>query len=190
MIQKMIYDYVKDACEKPDNFLSKYFFDEHLSVVAKYSEKLSDLLKADKEILVLSSYLHDISAVFDIKTLATHNKNSAEIAKDILLQNNYPKEKVEKVFQCIFRHTSPIKLEDGTVEEVCLSNADAISQIINPSFWLYFAFKIRNLNYEDGKNWYLSRINDNWNKLVEPAKNLIKNEYYNIQEALTKKIGV
>ena len=97
MIERIIHDYVKNACETPNNVLTKYFFKEHISVVVEYSEKLCEVLNADKEIIRLSAYLHDISAVLDFKTLATHNSDSAEIAKNILLKNNYPKDKIDRV---------------------------------------------------------------------------------------------
>ena len=184
MIENTIHDFVKTACQKQTNVLTDSFFKEHIALVVSYSKKLCDILNADKEIVSLSAYLHDISAVLDFKTLATHNLNSAEIAKELLSQNNYPKNKIEKISLCIVNHSSPVGLNDGTTEEICLSNADAISQIVNPGYWLYFAFKIRNLNYNDGKNWYLSRIDDNWSKLIDPAKKLIEPDYWRIKEAI------
>lgn len=182
MISKIVYEYVKNTCENPGNVLSKYFFEEHISLVVKYGDQLCDLLKADKEILHLSAYLHDISAILDFKTLSTHNSDSAEIAENILFKNNYPKDKIEKVSQCIINHVSPIKLGDGTVEDVCLSNADAMSQITNPGYWLFFAFKIFNLNYDEGRSWYINKINNNWNKLIDPAKKLIELNYRSVKE--------
>ncbi len=35
-------------------------------------------------------------------------------------------------------HAIPVAPDKGTKEEVCVSNADAISQIIRPAYWLYF----------------------------------------------------
>ena len=182
MIEQIIHNYVKNACEKPDNVLTKYFFKEHISIVVEYSKKLCDILKADKEIVSLSAYLHDISAVLDFKTVATHNFNSAEIAKDVLSQNNYSKDKIDRVSQCIIKHVSPVKQEDGTIEEVCLSNADAISQIVNPGYWLYFAFIIKKLDYNEGKDWYLNLVIKNWNNLIDPAKDLIESNYRKVKE--------
>jgi uncharacterized protein len=179
-----IKNYTKNVCNQPNNLLSPYFFNEHIIVVSEYAERLSNLLNGDIEIVKISSYLHDISAILDIKTLATHNIDSSGIAESILFQNNYPGTKIERIKQCIIKHSLPLKIEDGSIEEVCLSNADAISQIVNPSFWLYFSFKVRGLDYIAAKTWYLNKIDSNWNLLIEPAKKLVEEKYSLVKKAL------
>jgi uncharacterized protein len=184
MIESIIEEYVINVCSEPANMFTRSFYADHLLVVLKYSELLADTLKADKEIVRLSSLLHDISAVMDIKTLPAHNINSADMAELLLRQNNYPEERIQMVKQTILKHTSPIKIGEGTPEEICLSNADAISQIVKPAYWMYFVFKIRNLTYEEGKNWLITKIDSNWNSLIEPAKALIEKEYKLVKETL------
>jgi uncharacterized protein len=184
MITDEIRSLVKKACENPENVFSPDFFDEHLLVVEKYGKELCDILKGDSEIVSLSSYLHDISAVFDIKTIATHNVNSSEIAGDMLNQHGYPLEKIEKVKNSILKHSSPLKIGEGSIEEICLSNADAISQIVNPSYWLFFAFKIRSMSFTEGKKWYLAKVESNWNSIIEPAREIVENRYMIVKEAL------
>jgi uncharacterized protein len=184
MIEDIIRNYTKHSCEEPENMLSPSFFTEHLLVVSEYAEKLCTLLGGDHEIVRISSYLHDISAVLDFTTLPTHNVNSADLAESILNQHDYPKDKTEKVKQCILKHAVPMKIGDGTVEEVCLSNADAISQIVNPTYWLYFAFKIRSLDFAAGRAWYLQKIGSNWDALIEPARRLVEDKYVLVRKAL------
>lgn len=183
MINNII-DYVKEACGKPENVFSPSFFDEHLLIVSEYCESLSTILSADREILSISAYLHDISVILDIKTLATHNFNSSDIAESLLRKYNYPENKIERVKQCIINHVTPVRFGEGNAEDIVLSNADAISQIVNPNYWLYFVYKVRNMNYEDGRRWYLNRIDTNWDLLIEPAKNLIEDKYMHIKKCL------
>jgi uncharacterized protein len=180
MIEK-IKTYVEDACSRPENYLTESFYKEHLLVVYEYCTRLCSILSCDEETACVSSLLHDISAVFDFKSLPTHNLDSARIAGEVLQSYNYPQHKIEKVKKCIENHMSPIALNKGTLDDIVLSNADAISQIVNPSYWLYFAFRIRNLNYENGMKWYSERITNNWNLLIEPAKQLIENDYLKVR---------
>jgi len=184
MIIDGIKDIVKKACENPENVFSQAFFDEHLLVVEKFGKELCGILEGDCEIVSLSSYLHDISAVFDIKTIASHNVNSSEIAETMLKQQGYPSEKIEKVKNSIQKHPSPLKINEGSNEEVCLSNADAMSQIVNPSYWLFFAFKIRSMSFTEGKKWYLAKIESNWNSIIESAKELVEDRYLKVKESL------
>ncbi|MGD0753842.1 MAG: HD domain-containing protein [Bacteroidales bacterium] len=186
MIYNTVKDYVKELCGKPENFLTASFFNEHVLIVADYCNQLSRLLTADNEIVCISAYLHDVSAILDFKTLATHNINSSEIAESFLMKIGYPDDKVVRIKQCIMNHTTPIRIGERAIEDVVLSNADAISQIINPAFWLYFVFKIRNMGFEDGKLWYLNKINTNWNLLIDPAKKLIEDKYLLLNKCLSK----
>jgi HD superfamily phosphodiesterase len=184
MVSKKVFEYVEDACDQPANLLAKAFYKEHIMVVYNYSNILSTILNCDSEIAGTSALLHDISVVFDFKTLPSHNSDSAKLAGTVLRNINYPEEKTEKVKSCILNHMSPLKIDEGPLEDVALSNADAISQIIVPSYWLYFAFKIRNLSYEEGLKWYSDRIENNWNSLIDPAKKIIEDKYRIIRSAI------
>lgn len=183
MIEK-IKTYVEDACSQQDNFLTKSFYKEHVLVVYDYCTRLSSILSCDEETACVSALLHDISAVHDFKSLPTHNLDSARIAGEVLRGFNYPQLKIEKVKRCIENHMTPIALNEGASEDIVLSNADAISQIVNPSYWLYFAFRIRNLNFEDGIKWYSERITNNWNLLIDPARRLIENDFLKVKSLL------
>jgi uncharacterized protein len=183
MIEK-IKTYVESACSQSENLLTKSFYKEHVLVVYNYCIRLASVLNCDEETACVSALLHDISAVFDFKSLPTHNFDSARIAEEVLRSYNYPQNKIEKIKRCIQNHISPIALNKGTSDDIILSNADAISQIINPTYWLYFAFRIRNLNYEDGLKWYSDRVTNNWNLLIDPAKLLIENDYLKVRSYL------
>jgi hypothetical protein len=74
-------------------------------------------------------------------------------------------------------HSKPIQIGDGPLEAVCVSNADAISQIIRPAYWTYYIFSVRKISFEQGREWYSLRIKENWDSLIQPAKDMIREEY-------------
>lgn len=184
MISETIKYYVRRECIKPGNVFGSSFFDQHLQVVACYGRNLANILSADTEVVEISAYLHDISAIQDIKTLANHRIISAEIAGEILLEKKYPNEKIEIVKSAIISHVTPVPIGDGSLEAVCISNADAMAQIVKPSYWLYYAYAIRKLNFSDGREWFLQRLENNWNALIEPAKYFIEREYNQVKKTL------
>jgi uncharacterized protein len=184
MIVSKIRDYVYNECNKSNNVFGPSFFQQHILVVAEYGKKLAQHFIADIEVIELAAYLHDISVIYDIGTIQNHNTLSAEIAKKILNQSNYPSNLIQKVEHCILSHSSPVQIENGLVEEICLSNADAISQITNPIYWLYFAFNIRKYGFEEGREWLLRRIENNWNELIKPAKELVEVKYHEAKNFL------
>jgi HD superfamily phosphodiesterase len=177
MIIDVVRDYTITECCSINNVFGKAFYEEHIQVVIEYGRRLSEIVGADEEIVTIAAYLHDISVVQDIGSMSRHNILGADIAKELLLQNNYPLDRTELVEQTILTHSTPVKPGQGSMEEVCLSNADAMSQITNPVYWLYFAFEIRKLNFEEGKEWLTQKVESNWKGLTDPAKEMIEKEY-------------
>jgi uncharacterized protein len=168
---------VREECLREQNVLGPSFFDEHMDVVAQYGVELAIQLGADAEIVELAGLLHDISAVRDFSTLANHANASAEIAREMLNELGYPADRADQVAQCIRTHSTPIPLGGGTVEQICVSNADAIAQIVRPAFWCYFAYGIRKMNFEDGRRWLRERKESTWEAMIEPARRMSREAY-------------
>lgn len=95
----------------------------------------------------------------------------------VLTENDYPVDFCARVERCIRSHSTPVHEGKGTPEEVCLSNADAMSQITHPAYWLFFAYHIRKYEFAEGRDWLLARVESNWEKLIPPARNMIDNHY-------------
>jgi uncharacterized protein len=184
MITEAVREYVSNECKSSRNALGPGFLSEHLSVVADYGLRLAGTLAADREIVELGAWLHDIAAVQDIAALPRHPCLGVDIARTLLQQNGYPSERIERVSRCILSHSVPVQIGGGAPEDVCLSNADAMSLIARPAYWLYFVFKVRQLGYEEGKAWLLRRVESNWAALIEPARKIIGQEYCRTKELL------
>lgn len=186
MITDSVKNYVYGACQESQNVFGSCFFEQHILVVLEYANKLAEKIGGNKEIIELSVLFHDISAVLDSNTLPTHSLASQDIAQVLLAKQHYPQDKIDIVKKCIATHSTPVQINEGLVEEVCLSNADAISQIVKPAYWLYFAYHVRKLNYETGKEFLINRIDTNWEKIIDPARELIEDQYQMVRKLLTQ----
>lgn len=93
----IIRDYVLQECRRSENVLGAAFFDQHLAVVAEYADCLAQRLGANREVVELAAWLHDISAVRDARTLADHARISAEQAGRLLAEHGYPADLIESV---------------------------------------------------------------------------------------------
>jgi uncharacterized protein len=184
MIVDEMRDYVAGECRSGKNTFGSAFFDEHLSVVARYATELGRSFGADLEIIQLAAWLHDLSAVQDFAALPRHPALSAEIARTMLQERGYPAERIECVAACIASHSSPIQIGNGLLEEVCLSNADAISQIVKPSYWHYYIFKVRGFGFPEGRDWLRQRVASHWAALIPQARALIEMQYAQVRECL------
>lgn len=89
---------------------------EHIQYVYKYVCLLSKDKNVDHEVLELSALLHDIAMTDRNLDRAKHNEYGAEIAEQLLQENNYSENKVEFVKKCILNHSSK-RAEYRTTEE-------------------------------------------------------------------------
>jgi uncharacterized protein len=177
MISK-IRDFVYNECQKKENLFNKAFFEEHILIVKDYALELAKQTGGDPEIIEMSSYLHDISAIQNFSSIPDHNNLGAGIARNILMQYDYPEEKIKKIEKCIISHKSPVKINYGTTEEICLSNADAMSQISKLVYWSFYTFNVHKYPLKEGRESLINRMKKNWNNLIKPAQDIIKDIYY------------
>ncbi len=124
------------------------------------------------------AYLHDIATVRDIRMLPARAERSAEEAQALLAERGYDAGCAERVVACILRHSSPLGEGETTPEEVCVSNADAMAQIANPPYWLFFAYRIMGMEFAVGKAWYAEKVRSNWAALTTPLRTIIETRYH------------
>jgi uncharacterized protein len=172
-----IKEYVLSECRSSKNVFGPAFFEEHLLVVLEYGRRLAAVLDADAEIVELAAYLHDLAAIGDIALIPKHHLLGADLARQVLQRHNYPPARIERVAQCVASHSAPVQVGGGSPEEVCISNADAMSQIARPVYWLYYVFRVRQFDFETARTWYRQRVDSNWSQLIQPAKDMIEKEY-------------
>lgn len=184
MITEAAREYVFNECNSSRNAFGPAFFDEHLSVVVEYAKQLAGILGADLEIVELAGWLHDLSAIQDFTALPKHPLLSAEIARKILQERGYPSERIERVATCIASHSAPVQIGSGLIEEVCVSNADAMSQIVKPAYWFYYVFRVRQFGFAEGRDWLRQRVETNWAALIPPARAIIEKQYRAVSESL------
>jgi uncharacterized protein len=184
MIAETVRECVFSECSSSKNAFGPAFFEQHLSVVVEYAKRLGAVLVADLEIIELAAWLHDISAMQDFAALPKHPALSAAIARKLLGERGYPPERINRVARCIASHSVPVQVGSGLPEEVCVSNADAMAQIVKPVYWLYYVFRVRQFTFAEGRDWLRQRVESNWAALIPPARAIIEEEYQQVRELL------
>lgn len=104
----------------PNGFL--YHNYTHTLRVVKHVKELievENLSDPDKEIVLLAAWFHDLGY---INTFKDHEEESAKLASDYLLSENYPKEKIEIISRCILSTSKDIEPESSL--EKILADAD------------------------------------------------------------------
>ena len=97
-LQKEVYH----RCKQPTNKFGMGCY-YHIEAVVKNAEILAEKYGADKETVIIAAWLHDIASITDYAMYEEHHKYGADIAKEILNELNYDKEKTALVQKCILK---------------------------------------------------------------------------------------
>ncbi|MFA5155267.1 MAG: HD domain-containing protein [Patescibacteria group bacterium] len=158
---KQIKNKVKNECYNLGR-INPWFYDRHLLAVEKYANfLLSRLPKADRELVLLGVWLHDIQRVRGIK--GDHQKIGASEAKKIMKEYGYPPDKIKKVQDIILSHSCD-RLMPRTLEGKILATADAMTHYVN-DFYLQIAVTGWD-SLAKFKAWALEKLDRDYNKKI------------------------
>ena len=175
-IVEEIKNFVEEESKKPGSKYGYEPFAFHFASVVKYAEELADELGADKEIVSIAAWLHDIGSV--VHGREDHHLTGAKIAEEKLKELNYPEEKIELVKKCILNHRGSQDNSPETIEEKIISDADALSNFDNIAGIFKAAFVFENLTQGEAKESVKKKLENKWSKLYfENSKKIIKSKY-------------
>ena len=109
-------------CKKPSNKFGMGCY-YHIEAVVRNSEILAEKYGADKEVVMIAAWLHDIASITDYDLYENHHIYGAEMAYDILLGLSYDKSKIPLVQACIRNHRGSVCIDKNSVEELCVADA-------------------------------------------------------------------
>lgn len=165
---------------------SKYGYEPflyHFTPVVKYAEELAEKLGANKEVVIIAAWLHDIGSV--IYGREDHHLTGAKIAEEKLNELGYPKEKTELVKKCILNHRGSQKNNPTTIEERIIADADALSNFDNIPGIFKAAFIYEKMDQKEAKEAVRKKLENKWNQLnFEDSKNIIRPKYEAIMTIL------
>ena len=161
-----------------------WFYDVHLVAVENCAKLLLEKLpKADKEIVMLGVWLHDLQRVRGIE--GDHVKIGALEAKKVMREFNYPRWKIEALREIVLSHSCQKGLAPKTLEGKILATADAMSHFTN-DFSLEIAVTGRR-DVKGFKKWALEKIERDYHKKIffPFAKKIVAKHYRALKEFLT-----
>ena len=172
-MDKRIIDFVINKHTKED---VKY----HIKIVVKNALKLADIYHADKEVVEIASWLHDIARAKELKPGKDNNHHivGAKKAEEILKDLGYKEDKIKKIVSCILTHRgSKENYIPKTIEEKIVYNADAMAHF--DTFLNLFSEFVSPENFEEGVKLIKEKINRDWDKKLNlrESKKLVNDKY-------------
>ena len=156
---------------------------EHIQYVYKYVVMLSKDKNVDREVLELVALLHDISMTDMALDRSRHNEYGAEIAEQLLRENNYPEDKTQLVKRCILNHSKRRQQYRSTEEEQILVDADGLSHFVVVKTLYSLPSKVMGLSEEDSVRFVQDKLTGDYNELSDNLKYLVKDKYDRIMAA-------
>ena len=176
MITKKVKQFVEDECKKPSSKYGYEPFPYHFAPMVKYATKLADELKADKEIVIVAGWLHDIGSI--IYGRENHHITSAKVAEKLLKKLNYPVDRIERVKNCILNHRGSVKNKCVSLEEKIISDADAMSNFDNISGIFKAALVYEKMDQGEAKLSVRNKLKNKWQQLnFDKSKEMIRPRY-------------
>jgi uncharacterized protein len=175
-IVEIIREYVEEECKKPS---SKYGYEPyqfHFVSVVRYADSLAIKLGADREIVAIAAWLHDIGSI--IGGRANHHITGAKIAEEKLREFDYPVERIERIKKCISNHRGSTKHARDSLEEQIIAEADVLSNFENIGGLFKAAYEFESLSQDEAQKSVKRKLQNKYEQLhfVESRK-LIKPKY-------------
>ena len=183
IVQK-IRDFVEEECKKSTSKYGYEPFEFHFVPVAKYAEELANELKADKEVVLLAAWLHDIGSIVDGR--GEHHIVGAKIAEAKLKEFGYPPVKIEFVKKCILNHRGSRQDSRESLEEKIVAEADAISSFDSIAGLFKAALIYEEKTQEEARESVRQKLANKWNQLQFERSKLIVRPKYEAARLLLK----
>lgn len=176
LLEKKVRDFVENECKKPS---SNYGYDPfvfHFVPVVKYAQKLADKFEADKEIITIAAWFHDIGSIMCGRE--NHHITGAKIAEEKLKELGYPQDKIDQIKNCIISHRGSQKIKTNTIEAQILAEADTLSAFNDMTGLYQCAFFYEKLSRAEAKKSVKQKLKNKWNQLrLKGSKKIIEPQY-------------
>jgi uncharacterized protein len=163
-IVQQVKNYVKSECSKPTSKYGYGPYEYHFKPVVKYAGALAGKLGADKEVVIVAAWLHDIGSI--INGRSDHHITGAKIAEAKLKEFDYPQERIELVKQCILNHRGSIKNKRSTLEEQIIAEADAMSHFDNIAAIFRVALIFEKKSDPEANEAAITKIKNSWENYI------------------------
>lgn len=179
--------FVMEKCEQHKTNEKFGFYDywnDHISRVVYHAVELAKQYGADIEIVELGALLHDVSMPSEYGDRSEHHVFSTEMAETLLKEFDYPSDRIERVKKCVFNHPGRNMHLRESIEETCVSDADALAHFDRIPSLFSLAYGVLDMNLEQGREDVKYRLQGDYWGLSEPTKQLYKQKFDIIMEVL------
>ena len=155
----------------------------HLYPVIQNAIMLAIDYGANKDVVELAAIFHDYADLIDINNRDKHHIIGANLAKDILQNDGFDSDFIDKVCTCIKNHRASVKIEKNSIEEICVADADALSHLDNVVELLCWRAYLGE-DIQTANQFVKTKIIKSYNKMSKLSQNKFLDKYNAILKIL------
>jgi len=182
---------VKQAYTASQQEIAPWMWTNHVQLVARYAEQLSERFGAKTDLAVAGALLHDFGDAFVSRHAPEHEEVTRKQATQILQQANYSVAEIDTILtKIIASHSCYPGNLPTTLEGQVLATADAMAHLMT-DFYLQFAWK----NLPDGKiyseflTWVQAKLDRDFNDKIffAEVRDEVREKYLALKLVFAKK---
>jgi uncharacterized protein len=161
-------DLVLSTYKQSDQDFGQWMIENHVPIVAKQAQILSDRFGADANIAVAGAWLHDFGDAFVHRFDEKHEQISQKEARQALVHASYSPSQIEQVLTEVI---APHSCRDGnlpfTLEGKVMATADALAHLTT-DFYLQFTWMHlpENMNYQQFLKWVSEKLERDFHRKI------------------------
>jgi len=186
MKYKKYYDLVEaqsKVYDKTQNCQIGQTWQFHLLPVIKNACNLAEKYGANKDIVEIAAIFHDYANLLDYSNSENHHILGAKYAEEILSEDGFDDNFIEKVKLCILNHRASVVREKFSIEEICVADADAMSHLDNVVELICWRAYLGE-DIISASNFVKNKIKKSYAKMSDDTKLLMQDRYENILSIL------
>lgn len=168
----MSIDQIMDAViklhkESSEEYLREWFFEGHVSIVARYAEEVAKKVGADIDVCIIAALCHDVARTWNIEKDPELMEESLKFTEKIMNESGLG-DKFNMVKEAILHHSCRDTLP-STKEGKVLATADGLAHLMT-DFYFIFSWNDHWLkkadSFPDYKKWVASKIERDFQKKI------------------------
>ncbi len=167
------------------------FWKYHIVLVVNNSLALTDRMgDADKQVVEMAAYLHDIGRFKTFRKMDLEEKHhiiGAQMAKELLEDRGYEPSFIEQVGHCILTHRGKKGPLPKTIEAKIVACADAMAHF-DAFFYMFKLFLDSYDTFEEAISEMEQKMLRDWQKLTLPEARRLSQDKYEAIMLLIKSI--
>lgn len=166
-----------------------WLFENHVFVVSEYAEKFAKRFGAKEDLAMAASMLHDIADAEMSRFNPEHDKQSIEIALQLLKELGFTDQEIETIIDAIRYHGCRDGNSPSSLEGKVMATADAVAHLSTDFYdYAHEVMSKAGKSFEEITSWALPKIERDYRSKIffEDVRAGVSGNYQRVKALFSK----